>query len=591
MDDRLIRTLRATAETIELSENTQCMSSNAVSKNIRQKRCFVSTGLNGVLSEFLRKVCVEGCVSWRTETAELRVLLDYHGISSQQRGRPAMVFNKLTAAFIPFYLVLAVTVPTGRAQAQSFDFDNGNAAVDIVIANVVPFIFEDISKTAGDATLVLRTTTFLTNAWFDATAPYHPTAVGVYSRLGRRPSSESQTNRDMNIAVVYASYRVLLSLLPNRTQEWRQMLENAGLDPDDSRTELTSPVGIGNVAGAAIVTGRSRDGMNQLGDEDGRTFNLTPYADYTGYRPLNTAYKLRRPSRWQPDLQVQGLGIYKIQQFVTPQYGLVEPYTYLDPREFRVPPPINSNVRRFKRYKRQADEVLRASAELTEEQKLKAEFFDNKISSLGLSAVFAATSRQLPLLDFIHLDFMVNMAAFDAGIVIWQEKVRFDAVRPFSAIRYIYGDIPVKAWGGPFRGTVKIPANEWKSYLEEADHPEYPSATTCFCAAHSQAARLILGDDELGYPVAFSAGTSRIEPGQVPAEDTTFVFDTWSEFDHDCGQSRVWAGVHFQAAVDESRALCGVFGDLAYAYGQQLISGTAPERQPARRLDLRLNVK
>jgi hypothetical protein len=29
------------------------------------------------------------------------------------------------------------------------------------------------------ATLVLRVTTVLTHAWFDAIAPYHPSAVGV----------------------------------------------------------------------------------------------------------------------------------------------------------------------------------------------------------------------------------------------------------------------------------------------------------------------------------------------------------------------------------------------------------------------------
>ena len=53
---------------------------------------------------------------------------------------------------------------------------------------------------------------------------------------------------------------------------------------------------------------------------------------------------------------------------------------------------------------------------------------------------------------------------------------------------------------------------------------------------------------------------------------------------HDCRQSRVWAGVHFQAAVDESRKLCNVFGDLAYDYLLTLIDGTAPERAPAKAL-------
>ena len=40
------------------------------------------------------------------------------------------------------------------------------------------------------------------------------------------------------------------------------------------------------------------------------------------------------------------------------------------------------------------------------------------------------------------------MAAFDTVIAIWNEKYRYHAVRPFSAIRLLYGDKPVTAWGG-----------------------------------------------------------------------------------------------------------------------------------------------
>jgi hypothetical protein len=480
-----------------------------------------------------------------------------------------------------FIALIGFTIPS-FVKAMPFDFDTGNAAVDVVIQNVAPVIFTEVSPSGGDATLVLRVTTLITNSWFDATAPYAAPAVGVYSRIPHRPDIESMTNANLNIALLHASYQVLSHLLPRQQQNWRDMLTSVGLDPDDNSTDLTTAVGIGNVAGRAVALGRERDGMNQLGDANGRTYNPEPYKDTTGYEPENTAYELLNPSRWQPDLQRQGMGLYKIQQFVTPQYGLTEPYSYKNPKKFRSRPPIDSNHRRFGRYKQQADEVLEASANLTEEQKLKAELFDNKINSLGFSAVFAALSQGLGLREFIELDFLTNMAAYDAGIVIWQEKRRHDAVRPYSAIRYIYGDSPVTAWGGPGRGTVNdLPASEWKSYLEEADHPEFPSASACFCQAHGQSARLYLGNDNLNWMVPAPAGSSHVEPGITPAADTSLFFPTWTGFIEDCGQSRVWAGVHFQAAVDESRRLCNVFGDMAYDYLQQLIDGTAPERPPA----------
>ncbi len=390
------------------------------------------------------------------------------------------------------------------------------------------------------------------------------------------------TNANLNIALLYASYRVLNHLLPNQQQIWRDMLDGVGLDPDDDSTDLTTAVGIGNVAGQAVALGRENDGMNQLGDADGRSYNPEPYRDTTGYVPVNTAYELKDPSSWQPEMQRQGMGIYKIQQFVTPQYGLTEPYSYRNPRRFRVTPPIDSNHHRFGRYKHQADEVLQASANLTDEQKMLAELYDNKIKSLGFSAVFAGLSQGLSLREFIELDFVTNMAAHDAGIVVWQEKRRHDAVRPFSAIAYIYGDSPVTAWGGPGKGTVNdLPANEWQSYLSEADHPEYPSASACFCQAHGQSARLYLGNDNLNWSVPAPAGSSLVEPGITPATDIDLFFPTWTGFVEDCGQSRVWAGVHFQASVDKSRNLCNVFGDMAYDYLQALNNGTAAERPPA----------
>jgi VCPO second helical-bundle domain len=77
--------------------------------------------------------------------------------------------------------------------------------------------------------------------------------------------------------------------------------------------------------------------------------------------------------------------------------------------------------------------------------------FDNKLRSLGFSALFIAQSLRFTLDQFVHYDFLVNMAAFDGGIATWSEKFRYDAVRPFSAIRYLYGNRRLAAWGGPGR--------------------------------------------------------------------------------------------------------------------------------------------
>ena len=109
--------------------------------------------------------------------------------------------------------------------------------------------------------------------------------------------------------------------------------------------------------------------------------------------------------------------------------------------------------------------------------------------------------------------------------------------------------------------------------MKVADHPEYPSGSSCFCSAHAQASRRFLGSDTLGWKVNVPKGSSVVEPGITPAADLVLSFDTWSQFEQQCGQSRLWGGVHFQAAVDASKPVCKGIGDKAYQYVQQLIAG------------------
>ena len=154
-------------------------------------------------------------------------------------------------------------------------------------------------------------------------------------------------------------------------------------------------------------------------------------------------------------------------------------------------------------------------------------------------------------------------------------------MRPFSAIKHVYGDELVMAWGGPGMGAVEIPASQWQSYLQEADHPEYPSASSCVCNAQAQAMRRYTGTDELNWMVHFPAGSSRIEPGLTPAEDIQVTIATWTEFAETCGESRVWAGVHFYPAIAASAEICSAFGDTTFEYFATLMDGSAPERGPA----------
>lgn len=450
-----------------------------------------------------------------------------------------------------------------------FELDSGHPLAQVLIPRLIPILVQDVSPTLGDVTMVTRVTTMVLGSVMDALAPYHPTAVGIYTRFERRPQEE-WTLRNINIASLYATYHAMRALLPQREALWRTMLTDFGLDPE-AGMDLSTPAGIGTAAAKGMIAGRLYDGMNQAGN----------YANNTDYAPVNSAYELVDASRWQPAIKRQGMGLHAVQQYVTPQMANMQPFADFNPRDYRIAAPTASYPENWDEYKAQVDHVLDVSANLTDEEKMMAELFDNKIVSLGYSLIHAAIQNRLSPMDFVRVDWLTQAALLDAMVVTWQEKTRYDAVRPFSAIAHVYGDDLVLAWGGPGMGAMEIPATRWESYIPVADHPEYPSASSCACRAHGQAARRYFGADELGWSITFPAGSSRIEPGITPAEDVTLHFATWTEFEEACGRSRVLGGTHFQTAIDASAAICHAFGDHLYDYFVTLMNGTAPARAPA----------
>ncbi|MEU3901902.1 DUF6851 domain-containing protein [Streptomyces sp. NPDC045251] len=469
----------------------------------------------------------------------------------------------------------------GSSAPGGFDLDNGNFFTDL-IGKSGDTSGQHQALDPQDVSIIVWIQDMLQTAWFDALAPYHPTAVGVFTRIGRRPAEESATNRNKNIAALYASYQIIKTVYPERADVMRQLLTFVGLDPDDESEDPTTPVGIGTIAGKGALQARTRDGMNFLGDE-GRKYHGQPYDDYTGYKPVNTAHELVNPSRWQPlagphRRRVGGgpgdQGIFTVQKFATPQLRLVKAHSYKDPGEFELAAPGHLDHTNADRYKRAVDEVLAASAGLTDEQKVKTEFFDNTYLGVLQSTKIAGQAHELSLDGWIHLLFTSSVAQLDSLIAAWHHKHEADAVRPASAVRHVYGDTPVTAWGGVGKGTVDdIPADQWASYLPAGDRPEYPCGTTTLVAAQAQAVRRFLGDDVLNWTHPIAAGTTQTEPGITPAKDLELHYATWTEFVKDCADSRVWAGAHFKETAERSAEFGAQFGDRAYEFVQRHING------------------
>ncbi|MFE6288274.1 DUF6851 domain-containing protein [Streptomyces sp. NPDC057877] len=519
-------------------------------------------------------------------------------------GRRSLLLGGSSAAALTMLGLphAASAVTNGEAAAAvevDFDLDTGNYIKWARPATNEEASTPSVNGFVGsmDATLILWMAHVGALAAFDAVAPYHESAVGVYSRIPRRPSSESATNRNMNIAIFQSQYRIFeqmpLGGLNGPVGGLRQVMVALGLDPDDTTENLTSPVGIGNVAAKAVWNALKNDGMNVLGYEGGRKYHPRPWSDYTGYKPVNTPYELSNPSRWQPQLgphngrRVGGghgdLGIYVAQHFVTPQIARAKPHIYADPAQFTLAPPTFSDHRRPRAYKHAVDEVLDASAKLTDERKALAEVMDNKSWGLGYTATAAAQNYEknhgeLGVFGWVAWSLQHSLATFGTVVAAWHHKRAYDAVRPISAVRHVYGRSKITAWGGPGIGTVNdLPANEWYGYLPTGDHPEYPSGSASMCAAGSQALRRYFDSDDLNWTLEFKAGKSLVEPGTGPAKDVTVHFATWAEFDKACAESRVWGGVHFRETVERSVVFGRQFGDLAHAFVQRYAKGSVSD--------------
>jgi VCPO second helical-bundle domain len=145
--------------------------------------------------------------------------------------------------------------------------------------------------------------------------------------------------------------------------------------------------------------------------------------------------------------------------------------------------------------------------------------------------------------------FAMANALLDASISAWETKRFYDYVRPITAIHYLFAGSQIRAWAGPYQGTKLILGDEWLPYQVETlvtpPFAEYVSGHSTFSAAATEVLKRFTGSDWFGNEVTIAAGSSRIEPGAVPAADVTLHWPTFSAAADQAGLSRRYGGIHF----------------------------------------------
>jgi hypothetical protein len=453
-----------------------------------------------------------------------------------------------------------------------------------VRANTTPSIvvqwnnaaLQAIRDTRPGPPIVARMLAITHTAMYDAWAAYDPLAVGT--RLGgtlRRPPEES-TLATKQQAISYAAFCVLSDLFPSQVQQFTALMGNLGYDPTNGSTDTRTPTGVGNVAARALLDFRHHDGANQLGD-----LHPGAYSDYTGYQPSNTWDRINDPNTWQPLRVSDGHGGFVVQQYVAPHWGSVTPFALTAGAQLR--PDLSLPLYPSAGYLKQAAQILDYSANLTDEQKIIAEYWaDGPRSELppghwSLIAQFVSQRDDHDLDADVKLFLLQTNAVLDAGICCWDCKRVFNSVRPITAVHYLLAGESVLAWGGPYQGTRWIDGADWQPYQQDTvvtpAFAEFTSGHSTFSAASAEVLKRFTGSDAYGGTYRQAAGTSKFEPGAVPADDVTLRWETFSEAADQAGLLRRYGGIHFEQADLMGRQLGREVGAQVWAKAQRYFTG------------------
>lgn len=355
-------------------------------------------------------------------------------------------------------------------------------------------------------TVISRTLAIWATAMFDAWAAYDETAVG--SRLGgslRRPVEE-RTQGNKQIAISYASLHSLKFVYPESAAWLDEQMRSLGYDPTLHSDDLTTAMGIGIRAAAAVIDYRKKDGSNQFGDEAGS--DGAPYSDTTGYQPVNPVDRIVDPDRWQPIEFTLADGRKVTPGFLTPHWGKVTPFALERGDQFRPgPPPLSTTD--GPRLRAETAQVLAYNNSLTDHQKAIVEFMRDGPRSTGQSGHWLRFAQDVSRRDHQDLDrdvklfFVIANVAMDAFISCWETKRVYDSSRPWTLIRHYYKGQTIVGWAGPAGGTRAMKAEEWRPYSPESfitpPFPGYTSGHATVSGACSKMLELFTGSDWYGY--------------------------------------------------------------------------------------------
>lgn len=419
--------------------------------------------------------------------------------------------------------------------------------------------------------LAARALAMVHTAIYDGWSVYHKCPFSTTTSRYIKKYGENCSENDMLKTCSYAAFRVLtdlfwLALPDNERNMFRGLMQECDFNPDLCSTDSSTPEGIGNLIAKLILDFRHGDESNQRGI----LFYCAPWKDFTGYQPVNSPEPgpVKDINHWQP-LSVNG----KVQKYLLPHWPLVKPFALQFAKQFRPDPPFHSKDSPNEFFK-QAQEVLSISANLSDKEKVIAEYWEDGRGTVTPAghwseiAQFICEKEKYGNRDCIRLFFALANALLDATIACWECKRRYDSVRPITAIHELYRGKIIKAWGGPFKGTLEMDGKDWMPYQNPdfitPPFPEYVSLHSTLAKAAVSVIYSYTKKESFDGCFLVKKGASLIEPGKTPSIDIMLEWPTLTAAAEEAGIAGLYGGIHFKRALESGQKLGAAVGKCVW---------------------------
>lgn len=347
------------------------------------------------------------------------------------------------------------------------------------------------------------------------------------------------------------------------------------------------PYTMGHIAGFKCKAYADDDGWNSdgalhydraTGETRPCTGSCRKYQDTVGYEPkpdprIHTELSTDDPNdkyactgycrRWQPLQEGVDSGSLKRQEFITPHIG-AHAKTYLRPVTSTLVDP---------QYDLKAESYLvierLKNATTDQYQRDAIDVFDDKLKvreviSRGLRANFGETGEH-SFQDEILFKVGLSMTEYDSIVQAWHEKKIHDLVRPTTVIKH-WGDEDLYTFSGDLDAPAPawIKARDFEAFIRVMPHAEYPSGSACLCTGYQEYA-------DIFFETRYGRKLSGLTWGRG---DRTYLTDNMDGIREACGQSRLWGGMHYTAAVADGEEICRGLGQISYDYVTRLKNGS-----------------